>query len=139
MKKILYIIIPIAMIAVFTGFFRNKESSANPSVTAESNCLIAPQEFLSAEKEEAIIIDVRTKPEYDYGHVNGAILIDVRSRDFRDKIAQLDKSKTYYVYCKTGIRSRSAASYMRQAGFSKVCDIQSGLNGLARAGVQFVK
>ena len=106
---------------------------------ASSSCMMTPQDYQKADKSEAIILDVRTQREYDYGHLEGAIVVDIYQRDFRDKINKLDKSKTYYVYCKTGIRSRNAVAYMRQVGFKNVCDLQGGVNYLARAGVQFVR
>ena len=141
MKKIFYFIIPVVVIAVAANFFNGKTKSIDTSGNASSSasCKMTPEQYVQADKSDAIILDVRTQREFDYGHLEGAIVIDIYQRDFRDKVNQLDKTKTYYVYCKTGIRSRSAVNYMRQSGFSKVCDLQGGINYLARAGVEFVR
>jgi phage shock protein E len=143
MKKIFYFIIPVAIIVIAASYFKGNSSSvptaSSTSSSTSSSCMMTPQDYLKADKSDAVIIDVRTQGEYDYGHLEGAIVVDIYQRDFRDKINKLDKSKTYYVYCKTGIRSRNAVAYMRQVGFEKVCDLQGGVNYLARAGVKFVK
>ena len=71
--------------------------------------------------------------------MENAVVIDIYDESFKDKIAKLDKSKHYMVYCKTGIRSRSAVNYMLQSGFQYVCDLQGGVNYLTRAGVKLIK
>lgn len=142
MKKIFYFIIPVVIIVIAASYFKGNSSTVSAVSSTGTNaasCMMTPQDFVKADKSGAVIIDVRTQREYDYGHLDGAIVIDIYQRDFRDKINQLDKSKTYYVYCKTGIRSRSAVAYMRQSGFEKVCDLQGGVNYLAGAGVEFVR
>ena len=140
MKKVFYFVIPIFLIAIAVSFFNGKSKSIDTSGSSSgASCNMTPDQYVQADKSNAVILDVRTQREYDYGHLEGAIVIDIYKRDFRDKVNQLDKSKTYYVYCKTGIRSRSAVNYMRQSGFAKVCDLQGGINYLARAGVQFVR
>ena len=96
-------------------------------------------EYLKTEQKDAVILDVRTEREYAYGHLENAIVIDIYSRDFKEKISKLDKEKTYFVYCKTGIRSRSAVNYMINNGFKKVCDLEGGINYLTRAGVKLVQ
>src|SRR6478736_3871202 len=42
-----------------------------------------------------VVLDVRTKKEFDAGHIPGAVNIDVNAPDFDAKVANLDKSKTY--------------------------------------------
>jgi rhodanese-related sulfurtransferase len=134
MKKIIYFIIPIVMIIIIAGYFKGSKVSASTT-----SCTLSAAEFVKANKKDAVIIDVRTKREYDSGHVDGAINLDIYQRDFRAQIDRLDKSKSYFVYCKTGIRSKSAVSYMVQSGFTKVCDLEGGTNYLAGAGVKMVQ
>ena len=50
-----------------------------------------------------IIVDVRTKEEYDEGHLEGAINIPY---DEIDENVDLDKTKTIMVYCKSGGRDK---------------------------------
>ena len=138
MKKLLYFAIPIVLVFVGSRFYRSNSIPEN-AVGKATYCNISANEYKEADTREAVIIDVRTQREYDYGHLENAIVIDVYQKSFRDQIAKLDKNGTYYVYCKTGIRSRSAVNYMLESGFTKVCDLEGGINYLSRAGVKLVK
>lgn len=66
----------------------------------------------------ATVVDVRTPEEYDEVHVDGAELIDIRSADFDTKIAALDPTETYLVYCRSGNRSAQAVDRMRAVGLT---------------------
>jgi phage shock protein E len=66
----------------------------------------------------ATVIDVRTPDEYAAGHVDGARLIDVQDPGFDAEIADLDRSTTYVVYCRSGNRSAAAAERMRASGLT---------------------
>jgi rhodanese-related sulfurtransferase len=92
---------------------------------------ITRDEFL-AQKDQpnTVILDVRTKMEWNMGHVAGATLIDINSADFDAKIDQLDKSKTYIVYCRSGNRSSIAANIMIKKGFTDVKNVRTGQSGL---------
>lgn len=138
MKKVLYLIIPVVLILVASRIY----TSNNVSVSTENDsayCNLSASEYKETDTDGAIILDVRTQREFDYGHVENAIVVDIYKRSFREEISKLDKNKTYFVYCKTGIRSRSAVNYMMQSGFKKVCNIEGGTNYLSRAGVQLVR
>lgn len=67
--------------------------------------------------EGAVLLDVRTPSEYAGGYISGAINIDIMSADFQHRIAELDKDKTYFVYCRSGNRSGQACQYMKAQGF----------------------
>ena len=100
---------------------------------------MSAKEYLETDTRQAIIIDVRTQREFDRGHLENAVIIDVYQKDFKKRINELDKSKSYFVYCKTGIRSRKAVNYMLQSGFKKVCNLEGGINYLTGAGVKLVR
>lgn len=79
--------------------------------------------------KEAVLIDTRTKGEFNDGHIPNAKLIDIYSPSFQDEISKLDKSKSYYVYCRSGNRSYHAALAMKKMGFGKVYNLESGIIG----------
>lgn len=78
---------------------------------------------------DAVLIDVRTKLEYDSGHIPNSLLIDIYSSGFAEQINELNKSKSYYIYCRSGNRSYHAARYMLNLGFEKVYNLENGILG----------
>jgi len=134
MKKALYFIVPVILIFVASGIYKGNSEQSNSAY-----CNMSAKEYVEEDTKDAVILDVRTQREFDYGHLENAIVIDIYLRNFREEINKLDKEKTYYVYCKTGIRSRSAVNYMLQMGFKNVCNLDGGINYLSRAGAKFVK
>ena len=71
------------------------------------------------------VIDVRTAAEFAEGHVQGARNLDIQNGDFEAALADLDKSLSYKVYCRSGNRSATAVAMMRNAGFTNVVDLGS--------------
>lgn len=66
------------------------------------------------EKNNYIIVDVRTEEEYNQGHVVNSINIPV---DEIDENIELDKSKTILVYCQSGNRSGMAYNTLVSLGY----------------------
>ena len=75
----------------------------------------------------AVVIDVRTPSEYQAGHIPNALNIDISSTEFPDKINALDRTKDYYVYCRSGGRSSTACQYMVSLGFRSVNNLYGGI------------
>lgn len=94
-----------------------------------SGGLLAAKAFNEKAKttKDAVILDVRTPEEFAAGYIDKAINIDFYNDGFADEVKKLDKSKSYFVYCKAGGRSASAAELMRKAGFTKVYDLDGGI------------
>ncbi|HET8855045.1 MAG TPA: rhodanese-like domain-containing protein [Salinimicrobium sp.] len=67
------------------------------------------------EDKDAVILDVRTATEVEEGKIPDAVNIDIyKGQGFLDEIEKLDRSKNYYVYCKSGGRSAQACAIMDQ-------------------------
>lgn len=81
------------------------------------------------EDKDAVLIDVRTKGEHVEAKIPNSQLIDIMDPMFLDKIEQLDKDKTYYLYCRSGNRSYHAGRAMIQRGFTKVYNLEPGIIG----------
>jgi rhodanese-related sulfurtransferase len=77
--------------------------------------------------ENAVVLDVRTPAEIAAGKIDGAIELDFFAADFANKILELDKSKTYFVYCRSGNRSGQACAFMAQNGFPTPVNLQGGM------------
>jgi rhodanese-related sulfurtransferase len=77
--------------------------------------------------ENFVIIDVRTPEEYAGGHIEKAINMDYYSETFADELDQLDKEKTYLIYCRTDQRSGEALDMMAELGFREVYNMLGGI------------
>lgn len=98
---------------------------------------ISTEEFKEKRAEtEGVIIDVRTKAEYEDGHLAETDhQYDLTNGDFQAQLNNLNKDETYYLYCRTGNRSGQAARIMKNAGFGKVYNV-GGFSDLAKAGFE---
>ena len=83
---------------------------------------------LMDESADAIIMDVRTEEEYESGYIRGAQLIDIRQpQEFMDAIQALDKNKSYFVYCRSGVRSGQACQLLGQLGIVSAYNLDGGI------------
>ncbi len=84
------------------------------------------QELISKDNK-AVILDVRTEEEVEDGFIPNMLNIDIRQgQGFLDEIEKLDKSKNYYVYCRSGARSAQACTLMGQMGFETTYNLVGG-------------
>lgn len=115
-------------------------SIVSSSPAAESAA--APVTIEQAEKQladGAQLLDVRTKEEWDEGHLKGATLVTVTEEGFLEKAkAKLDPKKPMLVYCRSGTRSAKATAQLRDAGFT-VHDLAGGITAWKVAGKPVVK
>ncbi len=82
------------------------------------------------------MVDVRTLGEYNSGHIQNALLIDFYNPEFYNEMNDtLDKEKPVYVYCRSGNRSGKAAKELEKLGFSKIIDLDGGINSWTRQGL----
>lgn len=76
---------------------------------------------------DVVFLDVREPDELEEdGFVEGSINIDFYQDDFEDKLNQLDRSKKYVVYCRSGRRSAKTCEMMNEMGFEKLYNIKEG-------------
>ncbi|MDG1384556.1 MAG: rhodanese-like domain-containing protein [Flavobacteriaceae bacterium] len=78
---------------------------------------------------KSIILDVRTDAEVEEGMIPEAKHLDIhQGQDFISALEKLDKTNSYYVYCRSGARSGQACSIMQQMGFEKAYNLLGGFN-----------
>jgi rhodanese-related sulfurtransferase len=65
-----------------------------------------------------VIIDVRTIEEEAEGLIPNSLNINLMEPSFPEKVMDLDKSKDYYVYCRSGGRSATACQFMEKQGLT---------------------
>lgn len=83
---------------------------------------------LMINKEDLILLDVRTTVEYSNGHLISAVNIDYYKDNFDDEIDKLDKLKPIVVYCKSGGRSSKSALKLVEKGFKKIFNLKGGFD-----------
>lgn len=66
----------------------------------------------------AVIIDVRTKGEFQGGHIKGAINIPLQSLE--SNLSKIKKDKPVITCCASGMRSASAKSILKSKGYTEV-------------------
>ena len=78
--------------------------------------------------ENAAILDVRTPEEFETSRIPNSKNIDFYNpQNFMLEIEKLDKDNSYYVYCRTGVRSANSCQLMNELGFNKVYNLLGGI------------
>jgi rhodanese-related sulfurtransferase len=118
-----------------------------PSLSLQDNKTIvnisskAASDLIAKNKGDSrfIILDIRTPGEFKAGHLPNSTQIDYYSKTFADKIKQLDKSKTYLIYCRSGNRSARSLQLFKKLKFQKVYHMDSGIIGWKSEGLPIIK
>ncbi len=87
---------------------------------------------------EIVVLDVRTKREFDGGHLDGAVNLDFFSPEFKQRVEQLDTEKTYVLHCRSGNRSSKAARLLKDAGIESVVHMDGGVKAWRKADLPLV-
>lgn len=95
---------------------------------------IGPADFEKAITASPVqVLDVRTAGEFSTGHLKNALQADWNNRQqFTDRVQYIDKDKPVYIYCLAGGRSAAAAAWLRSNGYSKVVELDGGINAWKR-------
>ncbi|WP_310992707.1 rhodanese-like domain-containing protein [Aequorivita marina] len=121
MKRISVLII-FSMLLFFASCKNKEESKEIDQIE-----VLAPQKFHDATAGNQVqLLDVRTNKEFEEGHLESAVNIDVLEDDFAEKAKTLDKSQPVYLYCRSGNRSQKAAATLKDMGFEKIYDMEGG-------------
>lgn len=86
---------------------------------------IGSDELAKLQASGALVVDVRTPPEFEAGHIPSAVNAPVDR--LQQDSASWDKDNPIVVYCATGARSADAATFLAGQGFKKVYDLEKGI------------
>jgi len=78
-------------------------------------------------EKDVVVLDVRSKFEFGGDKIAGAVNASYSGSNFKQYVENLDRSRTYLVYCATGSRSSGACSLMKQLGFTKIYNLSGGI------------
>lgn len=86
--------------------------------------MLKGEELLAAQKEGALIIDVRKVEQYNEGHIKDSKNIPLAEIEKEIAKVQPDKSKKIVLYCNTGNQSGKAAEKLKAMGYTDVHNAQ---------------
>jgi rhodanese-related sulfurtransferase len=79
--------------------------------------------------QNAFLLDVRSEEEYEESNIPNSKLLNIRDpQSFMDGLQDLDKSKNFYVYCHSGVRSVQACQIMKTFGFNNLYNLLGGIS-----------
>ena len=108
----------IVVVVVFVAFFIWKRSS-----------LVSPETARQYLTQGALVIDVRSRGEFQGGHVQGAINIPLDELEQGVSARVKDKQQVLLLHCLSGTRSGIALRQLKAMGYANVFNLGS----LARA------
>ena len=78
--------------------------------------------------KKGTILDVRTLEEFEISRIPDSKNIDFYNpQNFIQEIKKLDKDNSYYIYCRTGVRSANSCALMKELGFKKTYNLVGGI------------
>ncbi len=90
--------------------------------------------FYRENKLDHVLLDIRTNPEFNQGHLKGAEMLDFYGPGFKAELQKLDRDKPYLIYCRSGNRTGQTLKLMEQLGFTNVADLHNGIISWVKAG-----
>ncbi|MCC5939364.1 MAG: rhodanese-related sulfurtransferase [Lunatimonas sp.] len=92
---------------------------------------LKPLEFKAMkDREDVVILDVRSDYEHKLGHFKNALRLDIENfRDFPEKVKELAhlKDKKILTYCTGGIKCEKASAFLLDQGFEDVYQLHGGI------------
>ncbi len=108
-----------------------------PELTSEKIDVKDAYSYLKKHKgdEDVALLDIRTKEEYDKGHLENSLLMDYTQTNFPAEIEKLDRDKRYIIYCANGKKSMNTIELMKELRFDKAHSIIGGLDEWKKQGL----
>jgi len=140
MKKIIFTLHIIIVFTFISCGQSSKPAISNTATPQQNIQLLSPAAFQEAmNKQNGVLIDVRTPGEYNKGHLKGARLLNIFDDNFEAEINKLDKNAIYYVYCASGGRSDECVQMMKIKGFMNVYDLDGGFSSWQKEGLPVIQ
>lgn len=100
----------------------NKPDTASESSGAAYHKITAEEAKRMIDAGGVIIVDVRTKEEYEEKHIPGAILVPLETIGDNQPEALPDKEAVLLIHCRTGRRSKQASDKLSAMGYQNLYD-----------------
>ena len=115
MKRIIFLLLAVMLLAACAQE-ETKQEAVYMNITAQE-----AKEIMDRESGY-VILDVRTREEYDQGHIPGAIVISHEKVAHKAEETLTDKDQLILVYCRSGRRSKIAAEALVELGYTNILE-----------------
>jgi rhodanese-related sulfurtransferase len=96
-----------------------------------------PEELKAAfDRDEVVVIDVRTPQEYAFEHIEGALLAPMAT--FKPRNLPTQDGKRLVFHCGSGVRSRRVSEACLEAGFTRIAHLAGGFGAWKEAKLPYV-
>ena len=123
-----YLLMLLALVCLLSACGGGEPAQEETVVTTFQQISQEEARTIMATNQEAVILDVRTREEYDSGHIKGAVLLpvdEITEETAREVIPTQDTQ--VLVYCRSGNRSVTASKTLAQLGYTEVYEF-CGIN-----------
>lgn len=114
MKKLIWIVLALFVFTACGQKKGNKQEAVYVNITAQQ-----AKEIMDTQKGY-VILDTRTREEYDESHIPGAILIPYDEILQKAESVLTDKNQLLLVYCRSGRRSKLASEDLVKLGYTNI-------------------
>ena len=134
MRKVTILLLALLLLA---GCGKQDSTPTTQSTTQPTETTQPQEAYMNITQEEAkklmdtekdyIILDVRTREEYDEKHIPGALLIPVEEIEEQAAEKLPNKDQLILVYCRSGNRSKTASEALEKLGYTRIREF-GGIN-----------
>ena len=104
------------------------------SISAELWTVSELKESISDLDQKLVLLDVRTKAEYDSGHILNAINITHEEILESPELLTEYKDSQMVVFCRSGVRAGKVIQLLESLGFEDIVDIDGDMLAWSEAG-----
>ncbi len=91
-----------------------------------------PESFKNEMKGDYMLVDVRTPQEFSQGHIKGAVNIPLDTLPGNLEKLKSNEDRKLLVYCLSGARSMSAATFLDKQGVGNIFNLIGGISAWSR-------
>lgn len=124
MKKIVILLLAALLL---TGCGKTEGNKPAGEEKAYMNITAEEAKKLMDTEQDYVLLDVRTREEYESGHIPGALLIPDTELEERAEKELTNKDQLILVYCRSGNRSKQASEVLEKLGYTRIREF-GGIN-----------
>ncbi len=111
-----------------TGMVKSKsyDRTLAMMLNSEEVPFISVEELVNIKSDSIILLDTRSRKEYEVSHIPGAIWVGYDDFD-RERVKGLDPKKEVIVYCSVGYRSEKIGEQLQDQGFEEIRNLYGSI------------